>query len=106
MHARTRTSVTIESSFQPVLNRIALALHRLDGNTQSLDHIDDLRAHLETVPMASDEFGVASNRLRNARRYLESSETGAARWELGILKQQLLRCAFANTREPRRRLAK
>ena len=40
---------------------------------------------LESLPLSTSEFGLATTRLNNARRYLESSERGAARYELRLL---------------------
>lgn len=39
----------------------------------------------ESLPLGTSEFGLAMNRLNNARRYLESNERGAARYELQLL---------------------
>lgn len=40
---------------------------------------------LDGVPLDSEEYGLAINRLRNARRYLNSAEFGAAKYELKLL---------------------
>ena len=40
---------------------------------------------LESLPLSTSEFGLAMNRLNNARRYLKSNECGAARYELRLL---------------------
>ncbi len=40
---------------------------------------------LDGVPLDSREYGLAMNRLRNARRYLNSAEFGAAKYELKLL---------------------
>ena len=47
--------------------------------------IADLRALLESLPLATDEFALAARRLQNADRYLRSRERGAARYELRLL---------------------
>jgi hypothetical protein len=65
--------------------------------------VDDLRILLETLPLSADEFGLACNRLTNAKRYLQSNEPGAAMWELNALKQQLQNRADAQPYEPRAR---
>ena len=44
---------------------------------------------LQALPLDSAEFGLAINRLANARHYLESGEYGAARFELRLLRQSL-----------------
>jgi hypothetical protein len=52
-----------------------------------------IRELIEFIPMASNDFAVAVSRINNARRYLESAEFGAAKYEirllLGVLKQSL-----------------
>jgi hypothetical protein len=40
---------------------------------------------LESLPLTTSEFALATNRLNNARRYLQSNERGAARYELWLL---------------------
>ena len=40
---------------------------------------------LETLPLTTERFSLARQRLRNAQRYLESAEFGAASYELRLL---------------------
>jgi hypothetical protein len=40
---------------------------------------------LETLPLATEYFGLAKRRLLNARHYLDSAEFGAASYELRLL---------------------
>jgi len=61
---------------------------------------------LEALPIGSDEFRIACNRLPNAQRYLASNEFNAAQWEINAMRQQLKSQAFAPSYEPRRRLRK
>ncbi len=49
---------------------------------------------LETLPLTTEEFGLANNRLQNANRYSTSGELGAARWELVMLRKALLRHGY------------
>ena len=44
---------------------------------------------LDALPFATDQHGVAKNRLRNALRYYQSNENGAARYELRLVLGQL-----------------
>ena len=44
---------------------------------------------LEVLPLDTTEFGLAVNRLANARHYLASGEYGAARYELRLLCRSL-----------------
>jgi hypothetical protein len=56
-----------------------------------LASLERLRRLLEALPLATDEFGLAVNRLENARRYLLSGEYGAGCFELRLLLQSLER---------------
>lgn len=59
-----------------------------------IDHeIDEASLLLESLPLTTEEFGLSSNRLRNAHRYVLSGEAGAAAWELGTLRKFLCRHA-------------
>ena len=55
--------------------------------------VERIRVLLESVPLASDDYNLTVSRVSNARRYLNSNETGAARYEirllLGLLRQLL-----------------
>ena len=52
--------------------------------TQEITEADLL---LESLPLTTEEFGLARNRLQNATRYVMSGEFGAASWELGSLRK-------------------
>lgn len=67
-------------------------LLHLEGDNEAYFH--DLNAAellLQTLPLATEPFGIAMNRLRNARRYLECREIGASRFELRLLASTLKR---------------
>ena len=64
-------------------------LGRLSGRTVPVACFEQLRLLLEALPLDSTEFGLAVNRLANARHYLESGEYGAARYELRLLRRSL-----------------
>ncbi len=104
MDTEKLTIATLSSVFQPVLNALAGLTKKLGGDCAVDERVDHLHALMETLPLSSDDFGIACNRLGNARRYLRSNERGAARWELNALASQLRNQASAETREPRRRL--
>ena len=61
-----------------------LTTQSFDGQDPLLT-VDRIRRLLEFIPMASDEYSVAVLRVGNARRYLESNEFGAARYEVRLL---------------------
>ena len=50
-----------------------------------LDELTEALVLLESLPLSTSEYGLAASRLNNARRYLESSERGAARYELRLV---------------------
>lgn len=104
MNTEIDTQVTLSSVFQPVLGAMAGLAKKLGHGSAIGGEVNHLESFLETLPLKSDDFGIACNRLRNARRYLESNERGAARWEMNALANQLRNQATAKTREPRRRL--
>jgi hypothetical protein len=64
-------------------------LGRPAGHPTSAACWEPLRLLLEALPLDSTEFGLAVNRLANARRYLEAGEDGAARYELRLLRRSL-----------------
>lgn len=104
---RTRTnppSVAFESVFAPVLKQAEVLLRTLETRRAVQTEMEDLAGLLETLPLASNEFGLACTRVSNAQRYLDSAERGAARWELDAMVRQLKSHAVAETKEPRRRL--
>ena len=68
-----------------VTNRLRLLLPRLGNRAFAVAELNDLRDMLNSLPLDSEDFGVAINRLKNCYRYLCSNEIGAARYELKLL---------------------
>lgn len=66
------------------------------------DDLDEARLLLESVPLSTDEFSLACNRLRNADRFEGSGERGAANWELRTLRMWALRYGNAPVATTRR----
>ena len=60
-------------------------LERLHVGNIWADGLLEALEMLHALPLTSHEFGVATNRLNNARRYLFANELGAARFELQLL---------------------
>ena len=105
MQARTHSSaVPFHSVFSPVLKQAEFLVRALETRRAEPTEMEILAGLLETLPLASNEFGLACTRLSNAQRYLDSAEHGAARWELNAMVQQLQAQASAEPKEPRRRL--
>jgi hypothetical protein len=85
MRAQSKSVVSIEaicSELANCLRGIAVGRARDDANIQALAEAAHL---LEALPLSTGEFAVASNRLGNARRYLDAGERGAAQYEVQLL---------------------
>ena len=84
-----RESITLATVFRPVISTLAqLARHVRDGRSADQE-LEELRFLLETLPLTTEQFSLATNRLKNAHGYVKARENGAARWELNALRQQL-----------------
>ena len=104
MRTNNDNQVAIADVFNPILSSLMRLIQKVRQGNIAIGDLEQLEDLLQTLPLASDDFGFAFNHLRNARRYLQSTETGAARWELNTLVNQIRTQANAKTVEPRRRL--
>ena len=96
---QTATPDTIRQELLQTIEHFLRCLHR---KSAVLDDLQEVRDLLDSLPLASDEYATASNRLRNAHRYLVSQERGASRHELQLLAGSL-RCEREVEVRPRRR---
>jgi hypothetical protein len=64
-------------------------LGQLSDHKPPVARFERLRLLLEALPLDTTEFGLAVNRLANARHYMGSGEFGAARYELRLLRRSL-----------------
>ena len=64
-------------------------LGQLSDHKPTVARFERLRLLLGALPLDTPEFGLAVNRLANARHYLESGEFGAALYELRLLRRSL-----------------
>ena len=78
----TATPDTIRQQMFQTVEHLLRAIHR---NQHVLEELQQVRDLLDSLPLATSEYGTAANRLRNAHRYLVSQERGAARYELQML---------------------
>jgi hypothetical protein len=83
------TTVSITESLCALLRQAHDGLAGRPSTAVGLVDFDHVRHLLEALPLTTAEFGLAVNRLANARHYLESSEPGATRYELGLLLRSL-----------------
>lgn len=103
---RYQTTLPTTPSIQQVHQSIQQTLAHLMQSR----HLDDraegtfqaARGLLESLPLSTDQFGLACRRLDNARHYLVFTEPGAARYELRLLVSSL-KYAAERVRAPRRR---
>jgi len=91
--ARTPSDVTVSDILGQATRSVNSLLAKLDRSTgpndDNVGETADLQRVMEALPLSTDEFGLATNRLRNASRYLRSHERGAARYELKMLARSL-----------------
>ena len=80
------TPDTIRSELLQTVEHLLLYIRR---DSEVLVELQQVRDLLESLPLATDEYSTATNRLRNAHRYLVSKERGAARYELQLLSGSL-----------------
>ena len=89
MQTRTKSNRTVESAYLPVLSAVQQLYCRIVANDASDVDFEESMYLLETLPLASAEYGVARLRLQNASQYCDVTETGAAAWEVRTLLMQL-----------------
>ena len=80
---------TLQSSFLDTYHTVARRLEDLlNGKAGDNPHEDLIRieSFLNSLPLATDEYGLAQNRIRNARRYYQAREVGAARYDFSYSK--------------------
>jgi hypothetical protein len=69
-----------------LLNQAARSLlhnrHRAWGHSDVERDLEDLAVALQALPLPSDEYAAASNRLAAVRRYYADGELGTMAWEL------------------------
>lgn len=79
------SSATPDTIRHELLVTVEHLLASLRRDAEIVAELQDVCDLLESLPLASDEYQTAKNRLRNAHRYLVSQERGAARYELNLL---------------------
>ena len=92
------TPDTIRHELLATVEHLLILLRR---NAEIAADLDEVCGLLELLPLAADEYQVASNRMRNARWYLAAREQGAAHYELQLLERSLLQCRETTATRPR-----
>ncbi len=95
--------VSKQDIHQLAVGNLVRLIRRLESGDDPSDDFPEIHQLLKSLPMATGEFGLANNRLKNARRYLQSREPGGARWELAALLDSLRHKSDAVSAEPRPR---
>lgn len=103
-HVLTTQHSTLPDTYHTVSRRLEDLLNgTARGNSQ--EDLSLIESVLHSLPLATDEFGLAQNRIRNARRYYQAREVGAARYELRLLMCSLRHKFIEQVAvEPQRRL--
>jgi hypothetical protein len=103
----TSTIDFLQRNGRVLMRNLERLLQREQTIDSRLDELHLVESMLESLPLASDQFEVYRNRVRNARRYVLAREPGAARFELQLLAGSLRGwLASQSTVEPRRRLGR
>lgn len=93
MRNATLDTLTLEKVYLPVLTAVGRLLRAIKSDRTLDCDFDRAMFLLETLPLTSDEFGVAKLRLNNAKLYSSNGELGAAGWEvkavLNVLKAKV-----------------
>ena len=72
------STATPDTIRQEMLQTVEHLLRTIRRDQDVLDKLQQVRDLLDSLPLASDDYSTAANRLRNAHRYLVSQERGAA----------------------------
>lgn len=65
--------------------------------TRMQESLDSIRGLLDCLPMDTVEYNMANLRIKNAQRFLESNEAGAAKFEIRMLRGSLKNYLAAQT---------
>ena len=101
MPTQVTQTQTLESVYQPVLNSLGQLLPSVSLGCAVESDFQDALNLLETLLLATSEFGVARLRLSNANHYRINHENGAAAWEIRTVMLQLRAGLSAEVAEPR-----
>lgn len=89
MSHATPTIDALQQRWRDLMRPLERLLRHEQTTGSRLDELQQVESLLETLPLASDLFSVYQNRVRNARRYVQATEIGAARYELRLLASSL-----------------
>jgi hypothetical protein len=87
---------------EKLMNSWEAALAALEALAEQVKHgnvngpLGEVQVLLEALPLGSGDFSRVSNNLKNAERYLQSNEHGAAAYELRMLTGAVRTCLLAD----------
>lgn len=76
---------------QRIVYSVEFLLQHSCSNEIALARTHEIGSLVDSLPFATAQYGVAKNRIRNALKYFQSEEFGAASYELRLLLGQLAR---------------
>jgi len=82
---QTRTVNDIADRLLRKLRELSSQVCRDSRSQEAADQFSEAHSLISALPLTTEEFGVAINRLKNAVRYCSSEEPGAAHYELRLL---------------------
>ncbi|MCA9186356.1 MAG: hypothetical protein KDA99_12080 [Planctomycetales bacterium] len=83
--AEKHTSSTVREILDELVLSLDTLLQGTEDSNQTAGSIGNAKKLIAALPLATDDFCTASNRMRNAVRYFNSGERGAAKYELRLL---------------------
>jgi hypothetical protein len=87
---RQRADLPLSESVHALLREsLDELLGQLSDHKPPVARFERLRLLLEALPLDTTEFGLAMNRLANARHYVVAGEFGAAQYELRLVRRSL-----------------
>jgi hypothetical protein len=87
--SRTVNTHSIAAAFARLIQAARRLFHDVGRGRNVNLHFDDVSVLIATVPLTTEEYDLAAQRLQNAMRYTKQGETGAARYELAALVRRL-----------------
>ncbi len=81
--------VSIDDVWQVAIRRLSRLRTQMKLRMDVSRGLAELNVLLESLPLSTSEFGLARNRVNNARRYITAAEWGAAQYEFKLLESNL-----------------
>ena len=79
---KPKSVYSFELTCDELLRSLGHLVELLDRGEPVEPQLEQQRKMIAALPLATNKFAVACNRLKNAEGYLSVGECGAAKWEL------------------------